>query len=836
MKKLLYLFLVFLGYSVQAQEFLPFASGPYAGVTGVQLQPASIADSRYKLDVNLSSTSFCFSNNYANMDLRPLWSRKEFENPDFEDLYITYNNNDNPKSGFISVKQDVCSFMLSLSEKDAIAFTPSVRAMINFDDVSQNLLDLLRNNWDVPSLFNQQLTNSNLSLQANAWAEYGFTYARVVYDNKEHFIKAGATLKLLQGLGSGHLYGRNINYNVKNEDTLSIYASEINYGVTNNLTYDDIDQKDVYKLNSQFSVGMDFGIVYEYRPKWMDYKYDMDGKTNLWRRDQDKYLLKIGLSVTDVGRVRYTRGALTRDFNANVSNMNIRDVNIYDYDDFNYFIDSVFDYSSVKNKYTMNLPLNISLQADVRIFDGFYVNFIPYLALLRGNNDVNKTHYLTSINLIPRYERTWFGASLPIQYNSNSKFNVGLGLRIGPFWLGSNDFFSTLISGKVNRMSVSALLKVPILYKKPHDRDNDHVSDKMDLCKDNPGPWEKRGCPDTDGDGIVDSKDRCPDVPGIPAFDGCPDRDGDSIIDMNDDCPDQKGPAKYKGCPDTDGDGILDKNDDCPLVAGIPAFNGCPDTDGDGIADKDDNCPTVPGTIENKGCPYIDTDNDGIADKDDECPTIPGQKIFNGCPDTDGDGISDKLDNCPTEPGTIENKGCPFSDTDKDGIPDNVDDCPTIAGQKIFNGCPDTDGDSISDKYDMCPTVKGIPANKGCPEIKKEEQETIRKAFDNLEFETGKAIIRASSYFSLDELAGVMKKRLEFKLLIAGHTDNVGDDASNMTLSKNRTIAVRDYLVKKGIDASRFKTEWYGETRPIAPNETPEGRQKNRRVEMNIFF
>jgi len=779
MRKILFLILFFLTFSVNAQEFLPFASGSYAGITGVHLQPASIVDSRYKLDIGLSSTSLGLSNNYVSMDTKPLFNRDEFGNPDFADLYLKYNNNGKPKSAFISLRQDVLSFMISITEKDAIAFTPSVRAMINMDGVSQDLLDLIQANWDVPSLFNQQLNNARLSVQANAWAEYGLTYARVVYDNEEHFIKAGVTLKLLQGLGSGYLFARNIDYSMKNKDTMSIFNSEVNYGVTDNLTKRDNGKND-YQVNSKFTVGMDFGAVYEYRPKWMDYKYDMDGKANLWRRDQNKYLVKVGISLTDVGRVRYNRGPQTKDFRAHVSEMDIREIGIYDYNDFNDFIDSTFTFYDVTDKYTMNLPMSLSLQADVRVVKGFYINFVPYLALMQGKNDENKNHYLSSINLIPRYDIAWFGASLPMQYNSNNKFNVGIGLRLGPVWIGSNDIFSTLIGGKVSRASVCAALKIPILYSAPHDRDKGNVSDKLDQCVDLPGTWELKGCPDRDGDGIVDNKDKCPDVPGLPMYDGCPDRDADGIIDMNDDCPDDKGLEKYKGCPDTDGDGIIDKEDDCPLVAGIPAFKGCPDTDGDGLADKDDNCPTVPGTIENKGCPFIDSDGDGIADKDDDCPSIPGEKAFSGCPDTDGDGISDK--------------------------------------------------------YDMCPTIKGIPENKGCPEIKKEEQETIRKAFDNLEFETGKAIIRTSSYPSLNELADVLKKREDFKLLISGHTDDVGNDASNMTLSKNRTLAVRDYLVGKGIDASRFKTEWFGETRPLVPNTSPENRQKNRRVEMNIFF
>jgi len=290
------------------------------------------------------------------------------------------------------------------------------------------------------------------------------------------------------------------------------------------------------------------------------------------------------------------------------------------------------------------------------------------------------------------------------------------------------------------------------------------------------------------------------------------DRDDDGVSDKMDRCPDVKGPWEALGCPDRDGDGIADVDDSCPDVKGLPQFHGCPDTDGDGIPDRLDSCPTVAGLSQFHGCP--DTDGDGIPDPQDSCPTLAGLMQFHGCPDTDGDGI-----------------------------PDPQDSCPTVAGLMQFHGCPDTDGDGIPDPQDSCPTVAGPASNHGCPiikkepvkvELNKEEQEVINKVFSNLEFETGKWVIRSSSYKSLDDLVALLKKKPTFKLLIDGHTDNVGSAASNMRLSKNRADAVKTYLVNKGIDPARITAKGYGLTRPIASNKTAEGRQKNRRVEFTI--
>lgn len=146
------------------------------------------------------------------------------------------------------------------------------------------------------------------------------------------------------------------------------------------------------------------------------------------------------------------------------------------------------------------------------------------------------------------------------------------------------------------------------------------------------------------------------------------DRDKDGVPDDNDMCPDQMGDKNNKGCPwpDRDNDGVPDHKDKCPDEIGDKKYNGCnplpTDKDGDGIEDKKDKCPDVPGVAEHKGCPPPpkDTDGDGINDNEDACPKEKGTKQYNGCPppDSDGDGIPDKDDKCPHEKGTKEYGGC----------------------------------------------------------------------------------------------------------------------------------------------------------------------------------
>ena len=311
--------------------------------------------------------------------------------------------------------------------------------------------------------------------------------------------------------------------------------------------------------------------------------------------------------------------------------------------------------------------------------------------------------------------------------------------------------------------------------------------------------------PDTDRDGVPDKEDACPTEPGPEASQGCPDRDGDGVIDKNDQCPDDPGPPETNGCPDNDKDGIRNLDDQCPDEAGPVATNGCPDRDNDGVIDRFDQCPDEYGLPANNGCPLSDRDGDSIPDEADLCPDEPGTVATRGCPDRDGDGFADRDDRCPDQPGSI-------------------------------SGCPDSDGDGLIDPDDKCPQEAGPVSNQGCPEIKEEDQEVLRVAMRDVQFETGKATLLNESLQVLDQIVEIMDRYRSYKLRISGHTDSVGDESSNQVLSEERAKACYQYLTSKGVSPSRMTFFGFGETQPIASNRTAQGRRLNRRVEFELYI
>lgn len=198
--------------------------------------------------------------------------------------------------------------------------------------------------------------------------------------------------------------------------------------------------------------------------------------------------------------------------------------------------------------------------------------------------------------------------------------------------------------------------------------------------------------------------------------------------------------------------------------------------------------------------------NDGVNDEEDSCKDVAGLKKFSGCPDTDGDNIIDKADKCPTVAGVEKYAGCPV---------------------------PDTDNDGVNDDEDLCPNDPGPASSKGCPIEKVVVQ--ITADFRNILFDYGKATIRHESDSILSKSARTMiEQKGHSNFYIDGYTDNKGSAAFNKKMSKARAQAVANALIAYGIDRSRIVVRGFGKDNPVCDNNTEEGRQCNRRVEVVI--
>lgn len=201
----------------------------------------------------------------------------------------------------------------------------------------------------------------------------------------------------------------------------------------------------------------------------------------------------------------------------------------------------------------------------------------------------------------------------------------------------------------------------------------------------------------------------------------------------------------------------------------------------------------------------LDGDGDGIADADDRCPATKAAAEVDiyGCADSDGDGIIDTVDLCPRTPtgNVVDQFGC--MDSDNDGVKNGEDHCPrTAAGERVMhNGCS--------------------------------ARQTVE--LESLRFDHGSITLDAQAHERLSRLAGLLRATPQFRVALQGHSDSSGSADANYRLSRMRANKVKVVLLELGVPASRITVQAYGDAMPVADNDTPEGRARNRRVALRVI-
>ncbi len=594
-----------------AQTYPGYRTGNYTGVNGVFFNPANIADNRFKLDVNLIGINGYIGNDQASLGIKDI--TRSFSADSLKTKLLRGNQKVNSL-----VFADVLgpSIMVRITPLTSVAVSTRARVFSNTKDINGDLASAIIDGNNAAALTTKDILGNNAVIHAMGWNELGLSVGQIFTPgNVNHFFKGGITVKYLAGTADSYFSIGNINGTLGSESSAVFLAGPTTGHVSLNSTDADFKHykaSDFFKLNGS-GIGFDVGFVYEYRPT-ADYSmYETDRFVN-------KYKVKFGLAVMDIGQIRYSKSSnVATGYTLNIpdgqrfpigqfNNKSVKDFNGIFQDNPQFFTPDAVG----SNSYKVSLPTNIQADLDYIIVGGLRSSFAVNLAaqIRAGGNSGFDLYYNNSYSLVPRYENPKFSLMVPLNYNPLTHFNAGVAVRLGPLYFGSGSVLSALF-GNSKQADLHVGLHVGIPYKK-----------KLKI--------------DTDKDGIYDGADSCKYVAGLPRYNGCPipDSDGDGVNDELDSCVHVPGLARYGGCPipDTDHDGVNDEDDSCRDVPGEVRFQGCPDSDGDGIPDREDKCPFRSGEIANGGCPILDSDHDGVNDDVDACPNVPGPASSKGCP------------------------------------------------------------------------------------------------------------------------------------------------------------------------------------------------------------
>ncbi len=750
-----------------------YSNDNYNGYSGSFAQPASIANSVYKLSITTSFQSMVTSN-FKGMNSSALSIGFDNEQKRYKDH----------RSGGYEARNntlDILGLQYEINHNNTIGYAFRTRFFSNVTGLPNEFTLADHNDFDSTKPLNSLFSFSNYNMSQFVYNEHRFNYARVLINDNDRVLKAGIALKVINGIDATFLAASEgeMKFTENTGDQIDFNNTDFQYGKA--------EKKNQFS-SRQPGFGIDFGAVYEFRPNHKEYFYDMDGQRNIEKYNTPKYKWKVGASITDIGRVKFSKDAASFNFNSNDS---IQANSFYQFGIGGFNINNpslLKNYDSLANqgtklsdqddKFNMNLPTALNLQFDFNLIKNIYLSYASTIPL-KSKNDPSKIYYKAIHSFTPRIETEKFCAQLPISIQANGTINVGLVGRVkipgSPIqaYMGAQNINNWLgVRGRFTR-NISAGIVIGSLYQVLTDFDGDKISDGKDECIFDPGLEKFKGCPDSDGDGIPDKEDYCIYTAGIREKNGCPDTDGDGIIDLDDQCPEDKGLAIHYGCPDKDRDGVIDVADRCPDEPGIELNNGCPfenrqccsDNDGDGVPNDYDKCPEISGSVYNFGCPIDSSNLEKIKLKEEKTDKDPNNTI---------DKVDEIKSKVPTQEGTILTK--PLDRTDE---------------IEVLNIYFDVDDASVQPEYDL----------------------KIRDLAKRYDFSTNG----------------------KYKLVMIGHTDNDGSDNYNLILSKKRAETVRRKFEGNKVDYDLITVYYYGENRPIKSNDNKENKQFNRRVEVIVM-
>jgi hypothetical protein len=478
-----------------SQHLQGIAMGNYSGTQALYHNPAFVADSRYSVYVNLVGTQFYTANSgvrynapYSFLGLITNQVSNEYRNEKgavlFPRAYLKERLNGRDK--WLNAGGDfrLPSVMFGLfKNKVGVGLSTRVRYYINASGITEPLARLLSKTTREPALQNESFQNQSGKLNANGIGELAITLGGVAIDNETDFLKVGVTIKRLIGLYTANVEVKNSSYTIQPDPAWAnrrqlIVADQLNvkYSITRDEAFQNIKPTIPWLLGNEAAGsgwGFDLGAVYEYRPDINKYSYTEKGER---RKDdsKNKYLYRIAVSLTDVGRVRFRNPNYLLQQEVSTSNKILR------YDDFQKLMGSEGAFDAVNKAlgvsgsqaahFSSILPMAFQASADYNIKPNVYVNALWVQNLIPQSAFGMKSESMLSVT--PRYEHKWYEISVPVSLmNRYGSPAIGLAGRAGPLWIGTDHLTGLLNMGNPKAFNLYFGISAG-LFRRPPDLAN----------------------------------------------------------------------------------------------------------------------------------------------------------------------------------------------------------------------------------------------------------------------------------------------------------------------------------------------------------------------------
>lgn len=487
----LFLFFLICISSVQhlkSQTFIGLQQSNFGGIHQSVLNPANIAGSKHRMYFNGLTTGFGFSNDYLKLSLPfPLMDLvtgnvpDQYKNDngglDFSNDWLEETVNGKSKNMNLYLQTRTPGVMFSLPKGFALGFQYKNNIVFQVNDVAEPLARLARYGIDSskgsvtysgPNQFQvgQTFGDNAFTVNINAYGELAFTVAKTIVDQKNYSIKAGVTPKLLLGYGTAYIKNRGLQIKAPGTDTIVFGQTDVEYGYTDQHGLSELNTVNFQALDNKLvgsGFGLDLGAAFEFK-----------------NTSGDGYLFRGGVSLLDAGRIKYTSGLknvritnsggdkyfyLTPEFGDAWSDGQEEGIRYTDS-----VMRTLFDVDSSSSNVISRMPTTLNFQFDYNLYKIFYVG-ANWSQDLRGKKSVGvrRPSYLM---LIPRIEHRFAELAIPVGImNDYRNARIGVYLRVGPFFIGSDNIIGQLRSKNINGLDLYFGASFGLL-KKTEDKEN----------------------------------------------------------------------------------------------------------------------------------------------------------------------------------------------------------------------------------------------------------------------------------------------------------------------------------------------------------------------------
>ncbi|MDC6352368.1 DUF5723 family protein [Zeaxanthinibacter sp. PT1] len=422
----------------------------YGGIYTAIANPANIVDSKHKVDIGVAYNHL----SYAEYGDIPLYY---VEDPTgFNGIEYTENldNDAAVNTSALADRDVIVSGMFSLNARHALAITARSRAFINYDDFNGYLWEGINSEFSQDAI---TIANPALNSSTHHWKEAGLSYALVLANAENHFLKFGGTFKYLMGAGATQLDG-NLNGDYQNDigqDDLRLDGS-LNYINTFPEDYFSENQNNLQDLVFNSSVqgtgiGGDIGMVYEWRPRSTNRVDEGVNASAL-----TKYKFRLSAAVLDLGTITY-KDFVSEEFLINDVEFKGREIR-QDNGLLNTLRKNTNDVTVVPTTgdAVVSLPTSLQLNFDVLLKNGanHYLN-LNYMAAMSSSGSIYSSDRLNLATVSYRYETRNFSVYTPISYSTDlQEITGGIGMRLYFLTIGSATLSNLFMEGYVDNLFV----------------------------------------------------------------------------------------------------------------------------------------------------------------------------------------------------------------------------------------------------------------------------------------------------------------------------------------------------------------------------------------------